>query len=359
MEGSLGKYRIIAKLGQGGMATVFLSVVPGPMGVNKLLVIKVLRDELSSDADFLSMFLNEARLAARLNHANVVHTYEVGVAGQHHFLAMDYLDGQPLHALLRKASRARMPLDVHVRILADMLAGLDYAHTLKDFDGTPLHVVHRDVSPQNAFVTYDGQVKLVDFGIAKAAGAASTTQSGVFKGKLAYVAPEQAAGDPVDARADLFSVGVMLWEAIAARRFAHGESQTALLAKRLSGTEPRIRDVVPDADLELADICDRAMAHDARRTASRPRGELHDALESLLGSRSAAGSGGARSSELHLEPVRRGAGEASGRIIDEQMKRLHARDVERRCRCRRSTRCKPRRPSRLPSRRSSPPRGAA
>ncbi|MBK6515318.1 MAG: serine/threonine protein kinase [Polyangiaceae bacterium] len=320
MEGSLGKYRIIAKLGQGGMATVFLSVVPGPMGVNKLLVIKVLRDELSSDADFLSMFLNEARLAARLNHANVVHTYEVGVAGQHHFLAMDYLDGQPLHALLRKASRARMPLDVHVRILADMLAGLDYAHTLKDFDGTPLHVVHRDVSPQNAFVTYDGQVKLVDFGIAKAAGAASTTQSGVFKGKLAYVAPEQAAGDPVDARADLFSVGVMLWEAIAARRFAHGESQTALLAKRLSGTEPRIRDVVPDADLELADICDRAMAHDPADRFASAR-QFQDALESFLdrfSRRVGRREVGELISSLFVEERER-----IRAVIDEQMKRLH------------------------------------
>src|SRR5205085_8354726 len=111
-----------------------------------------------------------------------------------------------------------VPLDLHVRILADALAGLQYAHTLVDFDGSPLHVVHRDISPQNVFVTYDGQVKLVDFGIAKAAGASSNTRAGVFKGKLAYVAPEQARGAPIDARADLFAMGVMLWEAIAGRR---------------------------------------------------------------------------------------------------------------------------------------------
>src|SRR5262245_49429219 len=205
----VGKYRIVALLGQGGMASVYLSVVPGPAGVNKLLVVKILREELSQDAEFLAMFLNEARLATRLNHANVVQTYEVGFADARHFLAMDYLDGQPLHAVLRKASRTGMPLDVHVRILADTLAGLHYAHTLADFDGTPLRVVHRDVSPQNVFVTYDGRVLVVDFGIAKATGAASNTQSGVFKGKLSYVAPEQAAGDAVDARADLFAVGVM------------------------------------------------------------------------------------------------------------------------------------------------------
>lgn len=315
----IGKYRIIAKLGQGGMATVFLSVVPGPVGFNKLLVVKILKDDLSQDADFLAMFLNEARLAARLNHANVVQTYEVGIEGSTHFLAMDYLDGQPLHAVLRRATRARMPLDIHVRILADALAGLHYAHTLKDFDGTPFLVVHRDVSPQNVFVTYDGQTKVVDFGIAKAAGASSNTASGVFKGKLAYVAPEQAAGSPTDARSDLFSVGVMLWEAMAGHRFAQGEAQTAILARRLAGTEPRIRDVAPDADAELADICDKAMAHDPKdrfETAQAFRDALDNFLDRFsrrVGSREVgdymAGLFGEERERIRL-------------IIDEQMKRL-------------------------------------
>ncbi len=317
--GRIGKYRIIAKLGQGGMATVFLSVVPGPVGFNKLLVVKVLKEELSQDPDFLAMFLNEARLAARLNHANVVHTYEVGVEDGQHFLAMDFLDGQPLHAILRRATRAKMPLDIHVRIIADALAGLHYAHTLHDFDGSPVFVVHRDVSPQNVFVTYDGQVKVVDFGIAKAVGAATTTQSGMFKGKMAYVAPEQAAGDPVDARADLFSVGVMLWEAMACTRFAHGDSQTTILARRLAGTEPRIRQVVPDADAELAEICDRAMAH---RPADRyPSAQaFRDALEGFLdrfsrrvGSREV----GELLSRLFAEDR-----EAIRKVIDEQLKRV-------------------------------------
>lgn len=315
----VGKYRIIAKLGQGGMATVFLSVVPGPVGFNKLLVVKLLKEDLSQDVDFLAMFLNEARLAARLNHANVVQTYEVGVDGDQHFLAMDFLDGQPLNAILRRATRERMPLDIHVRILADVLAGLHYAHTLTDFDGTPLHVVHRDVSPQNVFVTYDGHVKLVDFGIAKAAGATNTTQSGVFKGKLAYVAPEQAGGDPVDPRADIFSVGVMLWEAIACTRFAQGEGQTAVLARRLSGTEPRIRAVVPDADAELADICDRAMAHDPKLRFESAQA-FRDALENFLdrfsrrvGSREV---GDLVSSLFGEERTR------IRQIIDEQMKRV-------------------------------------
>lgn len=280
MTDRIGKCRIIAKLGQGGMANVFLSVVPGPADVYKLLVVKVLRDELAQDHDFLAMFLNEARLAARLNHANVVTTYEVGLDNGQHYLAMDYLDGQPYSAILRK-TRRNIPLGTHLRILADTLSGLDYAHTLTDFDGTPLSVVHRDVSPQNVFVGYDGQVKVVDFGIAKAAGAASTTQSGVFKGKLAYAAPEQAAGEPVDARADVFSVGVMLWEAIAGRRLTHGETETSVLGRRLAGLEPRIRDVVLDVDPELAEICDRAMARDRDDRFPDAR-SMQDALERVL-----------------------------------------------------------------------------
>jgi len=316
----VGKYHIIALLGQGGMASVFLSVVPGPMGVNKLLVVKLLREELSQDEDFLAMFLNEARLAARLNHANVVQTYEVGVEGRHHFLAMDYLDGQPLHAVLRRAyGRSGVPLDVQVRILAETLAGLHYAHTLTDFDGTKLHVVHRDVSPQNVFITYDGQVKVVDFGIAKAAGASGTTQSGMFKGKLAYVAPEQASGDPVDARADIFGVGVMLWEAIAGRRFARGDSQSAMLSRRLSGTEPRIREAVPDVDAEIADICDRAMAHHASdRFASAE--DFRAALEGYLARTSPRV--GAREVGQFVDELFVEEREKIRLTIDEQMKRL-------------------------------------
>ena len=314
----IGKYRIIAKLGQGGMASVFLSVLHQRLGVNKLLATKVLKEELAEDADFQAMFINEARLATRLNHANVVNTYEVGVEGSRPFLVMDYLDGQPLHALLRKGSRAHIPLEVCLRILADMLAGLHYAHTLTDFDGTPLGVVHRDVSPQNVFVTYDGQVKLVDFGIAKAAGGV-TTQQGDFKGKLAYVAPEQAAGGTVDARADVFSVGVMLWEAIAGRRFVLGDGQAAMLSRRISGTETTIREVAPDVDPTLADICDRATAHavEDRFTTAQ---ELRDALEGYLeqhGKHLGQREIGQFASELFAEERER-----MRAMIDEQMRRI-------------------------------------
>jgi serine/threonine protein kinase len=277
----IGKYHVIAELGHGGMARVLLTVASGPAGFEKLLVVKRLREEFAADDEFLVMFLDEARIAARLNHPNVVQTYEVGAEGPVHYIAMDYLEGQPLSGILRKLGRNGLPLELHVRVLADMLAGLDYAHNLIDFDGTPLHVVHRDVSPQNVFVTYDGQVKLVDFGIAKAAVLSRRTKTGVFKGKTAYIAPEQARAHPVDARADVFAAGVMLFEAIAGRAFAQADSELALLAMRMQGLEPRIGEVVPDAPEGLAEICDRAMAHD-REGRFASAAEMREALEGWL-----------------------------------------------------------------------------
>ncbi len=281
---SIGKYRIIGKLGQGGMARVLLTVVAGAHGVTKLLVLKELREDLTQDADFIQMFLNEARLAARLNHPNVVQTYEVGQEGEKYFIAMEYLEGQPLHAILRRVGRPSVPLDIHLRVLIDMLRGLDYAHSLADFDGTALNVVHRDISPQNVFVTYDGQVKLVDFGIAKVAGANSNTQEGMFKGKLSYVAPEQVRCDKIDSRADIFAVGVMLWEAIAGRRLVHkDEDERQIISRRVNGTDPKIKDVIPECPPELAAICDRALAllPEGRFQTAK---EFHEALEDYLDS---------------------------------------------------------------------------
>lgn len=277
----IGKYRVLARLGQGGMARVMLTMAEGPHGFHKLLVVKELRDELAHDPEFLTMFMDEARIAARLNHPNIVQTYEIGSDGDRYFIAMEYLEGQPLNAIYRRLGRPNIPVEVHLRILADVLAGLEHAHGLADFDGTPLGVVHRDVSPQNVFVTYDGQVKLVDFGIAKVAGAATTTQEGVLKGKIAYIAPEQARCEPVDARADLFTVGLMLWEALAGRRVVQREDQNSVLARRINGQDPPIRSVVPDLDPELAAICDRAMASRPEDRFQTAR-EFHEALERYL-----------------------------------------------------------------------------
>ncbi|HEU4412651.1 MAG TPA: serine/threonine-protein kinase [Polyangiaceae bacterium] len=280
----VGKFRLLAELGRGGMARVFLAVVRGPANFEKLLAVKLLREELAREPELVAMFLDEARLAARLNHPNVVQTYEVGREGEHCFLAMDYLEGPSLAGLLRKVGRGAMPLDLHVMVLAEVLAGLHHAHELCAFDGTPLGIVHRDVSPKNVIVTYDGQVKLVDFGIAKAADGSAQTAQGVFKGTTAYAAPEQARGLPVDARADLFAAGALLWEALARRPLAPPGAELAAFARRVTGAEPRASDVAPGTPPALAAVCDRAMAFDpAARypTALAMRDDLESWLASL------------------------------------------------------------------------------
>ena len=180
---TLGKYQLVAELGRGGMADVFLAVARGKVGLGftKLVVIKRLREHLANDADFVAMLVDEARIAARLNHPNVVQMLEIDEVDGEYFLAMEYLDGQPFRRILqRKADMPGFTKTIQYTIIADVLAGLHHAHELTDYDGTPLNVVHRDATPHNVFVTYDGSVKVVDFGIAKAVGRASETRHGII-----------------------------------------------------------------------------------------------------------------------------------------------------------------------------------
>jgi serine/threonine-protein kinase len=256
MVPGVGKYRYIAALADGGMANVFLAVTTG--GFEKLFVIKQLRAALAEDPTFVTMFMNEARLSARLNHPNVVQTYEVGSENGIHFLAMEFLEGVSYVRFARLRERIPPPVSFHVRILIEVLRGLHYAHELKDFGGAALNVVHRDVSPQNVMLTFTGGVKVLDFGIAKAA-LTQEQRPQEFKGKLEYMSPEQALLHPVDRRADVFSVGVMLWEAIARRRL-YGKGEDKYL-KLIAGELPNILEVRSDAPSRLAQICTRAMAH--------------------------------------------------------------------------------------------------
>ena len=257
---ALGKYRLLGALGHGGMADVYLAVADGPEGFRKLCVIKLLKESMALDEEFRAMFLDEARLAARLNHPNVVQTFEVGELGGRLMLAMEYVEGQPATRVRSRLPAPHLPLTAWIRVLCDVLEALEYAHTLSDFDGSVLGIVHRDVSPHNILLGYDGRVKLVDFGIAKSSAAEQLTQAGVLKGKVGYMAPEQATLGDVDGRADIFSVGVILWETIANRRLIEGLSSNDVILRRAAGEDPKIADVVPEVDPELAAICDRAMA---------------------------------------------------------------------------------------------------
>lgn len=279
---ALGKYRVLGALGSGGMADVFLAVADGPEGFRKLCVVKLLKEDIADDGDFRAMFLDEARLAARLNHPNIVQTFEVDESDGRLLLAMEYVEGQPLTRVVRYAARDKLPLVAFVRILCDILEALDYAHTLTDYDGTSLGIVHRDVTPHNVLVGYDGRVKLVDFGIAKSAAAVQLTQAGIVKGKVGYMAPEQATGaDVVDGRADIFSVGVILWEAIAQQRLTAGMSAREIILRRIAGGEPKITSVAPGVDPALASICDRALATDPDERYAHA-GDMQLALEQWL-----------------------------------------------------------------------------
>ncbi len=270
----LGKYRLIIELAQGGMGCVYLAVQQGLAGFNKLAVVKELKPSLAEEHGFLEMFLDEARLSARLNHPNVVQTNDVAIDQGRAYIAMEYLDGQSLVRMRARLTRAGMlPLAMHLRILAEACHGLHHAHELRDFDGTPLGVVHRDVSPHNVFVTYDGQVKLMDFGVAKALSSSHETTAGVVKGKVAYMAPEQVAGDPVDRRADVFSVGVMIWEAVANKRMWDQMRVETIIARIMVGDIPRIVEAAPGAPPKLVALIDRA-------TARRPE-DRHPDVEAL------------------------------------------------------------------------------
>jgi serine/threonine protein kinase len=257
----VGRYRLIAELAHGGMGDVYLGVAQGPMGFSKLMVIKMLRPALADDEQFLAMFLEEARLAARLNHPNVVQTVEVGNEGKRYFLAMEYLEGQSLQRMRTRIAKDHpFPLGPHLRMLVEALNGLHYAHELVDIDGNALHIVHRDATPHNIFVTYDGQVKVVDFGIAKAMDSSLETRTGELKGKIAYMPPEQASAQRVDRRADVFAMGVMLWEAAVGRRLWKGLNEIAIMHELITGHIPSAREVEPRVSPELDAICQRALA---------------------------------------------------------------------------------------------------
>lgn len=282
-ENSVGKYKFIASLGGGGMADVYLAVVEGPARVKKLQVVKRLRRDYLDDPDHVEMFLDEARLAARLNHPNVVQTFEVSENEGEYFLAMEYLDGVPLNRILNRARNKPPQHGVLLKILADTLLGLHYAHELTDYDGQPLQIVHRDVSPHNVVVTYDGQTKLLDFGIAKSEARSIETRAGVVKGKISYMSPEQARAKPLDRRADIFVVGILLWESMAGTKIWEKATDMEVLHRLALGDMPLLEDIRPDAPEAILKIIKKAFHPDPEGrydTAAQMREDILKYLDS-------------------------------------------------------------------------------
>ncbi len=253
------RYQRLIPLGSGGMANVHLALALGQGGFKRLVVVKSVRDELVADPAMRQMFLAEARLSARLNHPNVVQVSEVVEASDGGvMLVMEYLDGLPLSGVYRTLGDA-FTLPMRLRILCEVLAGLQYAHDLADYHGQPLGIVHRDVSPQNVFITYDARVKLLDFGIAKVAASPDKTRTGVIKGRIAYMPFEQVTGKGVDRRADVYAIGCLLWEAAASQRMWGQLTEPQLVRELVRGNIPRLGEQAK-VDPELERIVTRATA---------------------------------------------------------------------------------------------------
>jgi len=259
---------------------VYLARLGGVAGFQRFVAIKRLHPHLARESEFVDMFLDEARLAARIHHPNVVPILEIGESDQGYYLVMEYIEGDTAARLLARSAHGtgRLPPSVALRIVLDALTGLHAAHEIKDDDRKPLELVHRDVSPQNILVGVDGVTRITDFGVARAASRLATTRSGQLKGKLAYMAPEQARGTEMDRRADIFAMGAVMWELLAGKRLFKGEGEAETLNRVLFEPIPLLRDLDPSTPLAIEDICTRALQRD-RSFRFASAAEMADALE--------------------------------------------------------------------------------
>ena len=279
-----GKYRVQCRLGMGGMGAVYLANVEGLAGFEKLVALKIAHDHLSIDKVAMEMFLQEAKLSALLQHANIGQVFDLGKTDDDlYFIAMEYVRGRDLRALMNAVADhdGRLPVPIIVHICARLLEGLDYAHGLRDKTGRPLKLVHRDVTPSNCLISYTGEVKLIDFGIAKAANQASKTKTGMVKGKLDYFSPEQARGDPVDRRSDVFAMGVVLYELLVDERPFEAASDMSVMTNIVTGGFRPPRELDLEVPEELNAIVTKALSHD-RGGRYATAGEMQDALEHYL-----------------------------------------------------------------------------
>ena len=278
-----GKYLLLERINVGGMAEIFLARSRGVQGFNRILAIKKILPTMAEDEEFIAMFIDEARIAAELSHTGIVQIFELGKFEDDYYIAMEFIHGNDLRFIQERQARAKCPMDVHMaaHIAFKICEALDYAHTKKDPTGKPMGIVHRDISPQNVILSYDGEVRICDFGIAKAANRSQKTQAGVLKGKFGYMSPEQVRGLPLDGRSDIFTVGTLLYELITLERLFVGESDFSTLEK------VRNADVVPpstynrDVPEELEEIVLLALSKEVE---DRHQGaaEMADALQVFM-----------------------------------------------------------------------------
>jgi serine/threonine-protein kinase len=259
------RYELMGEIASGGMATVYLARLTGMGGFQRFVAMKRLHPHLAGEIEFVEMFLDEARIAARIHHPNVVPILEVGASQVGYYLVMEYIEGDTLARLLARAASTgkKLPVAIALRIAIDMLSGLHAAHELHDDHNQPVNLVHRDVSPQNVLVGQDGIARITDFGVARAASRLTATRVGQLKGKIAYMAPEQAAGaEELDRRADVFSSGIVIWEALAQKRLFKAENEAATLSRVIAEPVPLLHQISPQVSKEVSAVVMRALDRD-------------------------------------------------------------------------------------------------
>jgi eukaryotic-like serine/threonine-protein kinase len=280
------RYELVGEIASGGMATVYLARLTGVGGFQRFVAIKRLHPHLAGEKEFVEMFLDEARLAAGIHHSNVVSILEVGASPLGYYLVMEYVEGDTLARLLARAAGKgqRLPTGIALRIVLDTLFGLHGAHELKDDKGKILELVHRDVSPQNVLVGIDGVARITDFGVARATSRLTNTRVGQLKGKLAYMAPEQAQGEALDRRADVFSAGILIWETLAAKRLFKAENEAATLSRVMNEPIPDLTRVAPHLSKELAAVVRRGLDRDRNKRFSTTQ-QFAEAIEGAANGR--------------------------------------------------------------------------
>ncbi len=259
-----GKYHLLERVNVGGMAEVYKGKMVGVEGFEKLLAIKRILPNIAADKDFITMFIDEAKISVQLTHSNIAQTFELGRINDTYYIALEYVPGRDLRALYEKTRKRSevVPHELACYVMSRVAEGLDYAHRKKDAAGRELGIIHRDISPQNVLVSYEGEVKLIDFGIAKAANKMMKTQAGILKGKFGYMSPEQVRGVPLDRRSDIFAVGIVLYELLTGDRLFVGESDYSVLEKVRAAHVPRPTNIRRSIPAPLEKIVLRALAKD-------------------------------------------------------------------------------------------------